>query len=167
MISVQCSECQSDRNSDKRASAAGATTNLRRYPNAWTLAVDHVHVCNKEIVIVPLAFKRNHSHRERPGRPCISRVHSFTCATATLCSVFVWMLDLRRETSTLVDLPVLEHLARTTLVFVGAPLYRVCTVVDVAPRTRCDIDTCRKRILTSTSNRLHTCLPSPVDQRKA
>ena len=89
MISVQCSECQSDRNSDKRGSAAGATVKMRRYPNAWTLAVDHVHVCNKEIVTDPLAVKRNHSHRDRHGRPCLSRLHSFTCATATLYSVFV------------------------------------------------------------------------------
>ena len=90
MISVQCSECQSDRNSDKRGSAAGATVKMRRYPNAWTLAVDHVHVCNKEIVTDPLAVKRNHSHRDRHGRPCLSRLHSFTCATATLYSVFAF-----------------------------------------------------------------------------
>ena len=109
MISAQCSECQSDRNSNKRGQAAGATVNLRRYPNAWTLAVDHVHVCNREIVTVPLAIKGNQSHWDRPGRPCLSRLYSFTCATATLCSVFVWMLDLRRETSMLVGLPVWEH----------------------------------------------------------
>ena len=55
-------------------------------------------------------------------------------------------------------------LARTLLVFVGARLNRDCVVVGGAPSTRCDIAT-RKRILTSTSNRLRTCLPSPAGQR--
>ena len=53
VISVQCSGCEIDGISNKRGSATGATVSSRRWPNASTSAVGHVHEWKIEIVTVP------------------------------------------------------------------------------------------------------------------
>ena len=67
---------------------------LRRWPNASTSAVGHVHEWNIEIVTVPHTVKRNHSRGNgfeiitRECSPCIARLQSCTCARKPNAELF-------------------------------------------------------------------------------